>query len=103
MWEKSHDGGLAAPRAPAGTEARSPRPPVTDGTAAAVRFSKFEDRCGEPPTRPPERLKNPSTFVLKKSVQTRRLEVAPPCEWPASQNALMLSLPNWPITKATMF
>ena len=45
------------------------------------------------PRRPPERLSQPSTRSLKKSVRTMRLEVMPPCECPASQKALMFSRP----------
>src|SRR5215470_1823660 len=61
-----------------------------------------EARPGFPPKRPPERLSQPSTLSLKKSVRTIRLEVMPPCEWPASQNALMFSLPSCSMTKLTM-
>src|SRR5437588_285467 len=52
------------------------------------------ERPGLLPKRPPERLSQPSTFSLQKSVRTIRLEVMPPCEWPTSQNALIFSLPT---------
>ena len=42
------------------------------------------------PIRPPERLSQPSTRSWKNgSSRKRRLEVMPPWEWPASQNARM--------------
>ena len=55
------------------------------------------------PMRPPERLSHPSTLSLKYGVHTRRLEVIPPCECPASQKALMFSRPIASITDDTMF
>src|SRR5262245_49038246 len=61
------------------------------------------DRPGLPPRRPPDRLSQPSTLSLKKSVRIRRLEVMPPCECPTSQNALMFSLPICSMMKFTMF
>src|SRR6185436_5899593 len=64
---------------------------------------KVAARPGFPPRRPPDRLSQPSTLSLKKSVRTIRLEVMPPCECPTSQKALMLSLPICSITKLTMF
>ena len=63
MCEKSHAGAA----------------PLAGGTA------KLAARPACPPTRPPERLRKPSTLLLKKSLQTMRVEVRPPCECPASQ------------------
>src|SRR5277367_3484127 len=77
-------GPRAAPRAGAvadvagGVAARPPRAPL------------ISPRPGLPPMRPPDKLRNPSTLSLKNSVRIRRLEVAPPCECPTSQNALIL-------------
>ncbi len=65
--------------------------------------AKVVERPGLPPRRPPDRLSQPSTFSLKKSVRTIRLEVIPPCECPTSQKALMFSLPICSMTKLTMF
>src|ERR1700693_775146 len=59
----------------------------------AVRLLKLP-RPGFAPSRPPDRLNQPSTRCLKKSVRMIRFEVMPPCECPTSQNALMFSLPN---------
>src|SRR5688572_32974318 len=80
MCEKSHVGGGGGVSAPAGRPGgAAPRPaaaaPDTGGTP------KLAARPAWPPTRPPERLRNPSTFVLNKSVQTIRVDVSPPCEW----------------------
>src|SRR6202171_1532352 len=70
--------------------------------AAAPEGAKVAERAGFPPRRPPDRLSQPSTLFLKKSVRTIRLEVRPPCECPTSQNALTFSLPIWSMTKLTM-
>src|SRR5205809_898811 len=61
--------------------------------------AKVAERPGFPPKRPPDRLSQPSTLSLKKSVRTIRLEVMPPCEWPTNQKALMFSLPICSMTK----
>src|SRR5262245_50047745 len=109
MCEKSHVGGDtgAAPRPIAAAPGGPPRAGVgaaLDAFAAGgAGGPALAARCAAPPTRPPDKLKNPSTFVLKKSVHTRRLDVAPPCEWPTSQNALMFWRPNCSITELTMF
>src|ERR687898_2414300 len=103
MCEKSHEvSGGGPPRpAPAGAAPRAGVAPVAlpgvgGGPALAARTAA-------PPMRPPERLKKPSTFVLKKSVQIKREEVAPPCECPTSQNAWMSSRPTDSMTDVTMF
>src|SRR4051812_18386764 len=105
MCEKSHDGGAAAPpprpsvpRSPVAGGAVPPRPPPR-----GARLPKLPPRWGEPPTRPPDKLRKPSTLVLKKSVHTKRLEVAPPCECPTNQKALMLFLPASSMMDVTMF
>ena len=59
-------------------------------------------RPGLLPRRPPDRLSQPSTLSLKKSVRTMRFDVIPPCEWPASQNAFTFSLPICATTVSTM-
>src|SRR5262245_51930483 len=85
--------GRAAPAgAPVGAVAPGPAPVG----------AKVAPRPGLPPRRPPDRLSQPSTLTLKKSVRTIRLEVMPPCECPTSQKALMFSLPICSITKLTM-
>src|SRR5262245_8888365 len=100
MNEKSADGSSrrfaagARPR-PAGA---APRPAVDAGITEA----KFP-RPGLPPRRPPDRLSHPSTMFLKKSVRMMRFDVRPPCEWPASQKALMFARPICSTTDVTMF
>src|SRR5262245_15614402 len=95
--------GLLPPVAPG----RAPAPVAAPGAAAPgappAVGEKVEPRPGFPPIRPPDRLRKPSTLSLKQSVRMSRLEVAPPCEWPASQKALMFSLPTCSTTKLTMF
>src|SRR5215471_7556390 len=91
MYEKSHDGGDAAPGRgapglPPLSAAGGPLGPKKSGAIAAG------------PMRPPDRLSHPSTLSLKKSVQTRRLDVMPPWEWPASQNAFTFFRPTSPST-----
>src|SRR5229473_828498 len=77
---------------------------VGDGALGAVRGGpQFGERPGFPPKRPPDKLSQPSTRSLKKSMRTIRFEVKPPCECPASQNALMFSLPICSTTEVTMF
>src|SRR5436190_3253913 len=70
--------------------------------AAARGGPQLGERPGFPPKRPPDRLSQPSTLSLKKSVRTIRLEVMPPCEWPTNQKALMFSLPICSMTKFTI-
>jgi hypothetical protein len=62
-----------------------------EGWAAA---KKLAGMGGVGPRRPPERLSQPSTLPLKKSVRRIRLEVMPPCEWPTSQKALIFFWPT---------
>src|SRR6478735_5777410 len=76
----------------------APRPAAPDGPAIPVKLP----RPGLLPRRPPDRLSQPSTLSLKKSVRTIRFEVMPPCEWPTSQKALTLSLPICATTDSTM-
>src|SRR5439155_24982342 len=73
------------------------------GAGAPGEGAKVVERAGFPPRRPPDRLSQPSTLSLKKSVRTIRFEVMPPCECPTSQKALMFSLPICSMTKLTMF
>src|SRR5215208_1549019 len=74
------------------------------GAAAAARGGpKLAARPGLPPKRPPDKLSQPSTLSLKKSVRKSRFDVMPPCECPTSQKALMFSLPICPTTELTMF
>src|SRR5581483_977713 len=61
-------GAIAAPRPVA-----APRPPP--GGAAAIDPKLA--RPGDPPRRPPERLSQPSTRFLKKSVRSKRFDVRP--------------------------
>src|SRR5882757_9309959 len=97
MNEKSLAGGsrraAAAAAKPAGSAGRPSVGAVVAladaGEVVARGGPKVLARPGLPPKRPPERLSQPSTFSLKKSVRTIRLEVMPPCEWPTSQKALM--------------
>src|SRR5687767_6352428 len=105
MCAKSHAG------SPAGAAA-APVAPVAagdvEGVAAAVSLlcagrPAPEARGAAPPSRPPDRLRKPSTLLLKKSVQTSRREVAPPCEWPASQKACTFARPSCSMTAVTMF
>src|SRR5215813_2070828 len=78
--------------------------PVVGEAAAGGRGGpKFAARPGLPPRRPPDKLSQPSTLSLKKSVRMIRFDVRPPCECPTSQNALMFSLPSWSITEVAMF
>src|SRR5262245_18547990 len=101
MNEKSAAGGS---RNAAATAAKSGEGiPLLEAAAGAELGAKVADRPGFPPRRPPDRLSQPSTLSLKKSVRTRRLEVMPPCECPTSQNALMFSLPICSMMKFTMF
>src|SRR5215510_12473160 len=80
-----------------------PPPAGLAGAAPGTLGAKVAERPGFPPRRPPDRLSQPSTLFLKKSVRTRRLEVIPPCECPTNQNALMFSLPICLMMKFTMF
>src|SRR5437870_2906001 len=64
---------------------------------------KLAARPGFPPRRPPDRLSQPSTLSLKKSVRMMRLEVMPPCECPTSQKDLIFCLPTPSTTALTMF
>src|SRR5262245_33598288 len=101
MCEKSVAGGS---RKAVIADAIGLEPPGDAGAGAPPPVgANVELRPGFPPRRPPERLIHPSTLSLKKSVRTSRLEVMPPCEWPASQKALMFSLPTCSTTKLTMF
>src|SRR6185503_17374835 len=84
----------AAPVAAGRAAGAAPGPPVGANVAP---------RPGLPPIREPDRLRNPSTLSLKKSVRTILLDVMPPCECPTSQNALMFSLPTWSMMEVTMF
>src|SRR5262245_33032996 len=93
--------GVLPPDAP-GRAAPAAVPAAAPGAPPAVG-EKVELRPGLPPIRPPDRLRKPSALSLKKSVRMSRLEVAPPCEWPASQKALTFSLPICSTTKLTMF
>src|SRR5262245_20759184 len=102
MWEKSHIGGAGGVSAPAGRPAGGVARPAAAAPACGG-MPKFVARPACPPTRPPERLKNPSTFVAKKGLQMIREQVSPPCECPASQNALTFCLPIVSITDDTMF
>src|SRR5687768_17188142 len=97
MWEKSQVGGGGGVSAPAGSPAggAAPRPAAAP---AAAGTANPEARPAWPPTRPPDMLRKPSTLVLKKSLQMIRVDVRPPCECPASQNALMCSRPICSIT-----
>src|SRR6185436_18292873 len=96
MNEKSATGGsrnAAAAAAKFGVAV----PPAGEPAGAAARTAvgaKVAERLGFPPRRPPDRLSQPSTLSLKKSVRRIRLEVMPPCECPANQKALMFSLPS---------
>src|SRR5580658_7177074 len=65
-----------------------PRPAPRPAAAAGPRPKS--PRPGLPPMRPPDKLRNPSTLSLKKSVRISRFDVAPPWEWPTSQKALIL-------------
>ena len=71
----------------AATPGRGPLPLASDG--GGPLGPKKSGAMAAGPMRPPDRLSQPSTFSLKKSVQTIRFEVMPPCEWPTSQKALM--------------
>ena len=100
MNEKSAAEGsrnTAAAAAKSGVEVLPP------GAPAGAVGAKVAERPGFPPRRPPDKLSQPSTLSLKKSVRTIRLEVMPPCECPTSQNALMFSFPICSMTKLTMF
>src|SRR5260370_12674882 len=108
MKEKSLAGGsrkvVGAAAMPEGSAGRASDAGVVEASGVAARGGpKVLARPGLPPKRPPERLSQPSTFSLKKSVRTIRLEVMPPCEWPTNQKALMFSLPTWSYTRLTMF
>ena len=46
---------------------------------------------------------NSDRFVLKKSLQTIRVDVRPPCECPSSQNAFTFSRPTCSMSIVTMF
>src|SRR5207247_5047662 len=105
-------GGAAPPAGPApGAPARAAPgapdiAPAADGAAPGAPApvgAKVAPRPGFPPRRPPDRLSQPSTLSLKKSVRTIRFEVMPPCEWPTNQKALMFSFPSCSMTKLTMF
>src|SRR5262245_23232034 len=99
MNEKSASGSVASAAAAEAGAGAAPVAPVVGVAGGGLRLT----RPGLPPRRPPERLSHPSTFVLKKSVRSRRFDVIPPCEWPASQNALMLLAPICSVTNDTMF
>src|SRR5438105_34568 len=99
MNEKLLAGGsrraAAAAANPAGIAGRLPEAGVVASPEAGARGGpKLAARPGLPPRRPPERLSQPSTLSLKKSVRTIRFEVMPPCEWPTSQKALIFFLPT---------
>jgi len=75
---------------PAGTGGRGM---VIGGWPGAGGGPAFAARSAGP-IRPPERLSQPSTRSWKNgSSRSSRLEVMPPCEWPASQKARMLFTP----------
>ena len=80
MKEISHAGIAATP-------GRGPVPPVSDG--GGPLGPKKSGAIAAGPMRPPDRLSQPSTLSLKKSLQTIRFDVMPPCECPTSQNDLI--------------
>src|SRR5579863_3268036 len=88
----SRNGAMAAAR-PAGPGLGSGDAP--EGAVAAAAAKKLGGIGGVGPSRPPDKLSQPSTRALKKSVRTSRFDVMPPCECPTNQNALMLFFPNW--------
>src|SRR5581483_5882423 len=81
----------------AGAPGRAPPAgaPVAGAAPGKPAGAKVAERPGLPPNRPPDKLSQPSTLSLKKSVRTIRLEVIPPCECPTNQKALMFSRPTW--------
>src|SRR6266436_6552805 len=105
MNEKSAAGGSRNAAAAAAKPVGVPAPPGAPAGAepGTTVGAKVAERPGFPPRRPPDRLSQPSTLSLKKSVRTIRLEVMPPCECPTSQKALMFPLPICSMTKLTMF
>src|SRR4029079_9641570 len=88
-------GGAPAGAAPVAPDGGAPRAcaAAVDAVPGATVVANVAPRPGLPPRRPPERLSQPSTLSLKKSVRTIRLEVIPTCECPTIQNALMFSRP----------
>jgi hypothetical protein len=78
MNEKSAPG---SSRRSAAAAANAEAPGAGAAPAAAARGGpKLAARPGLPPRRPPDRLSQPSTLSLKKSVRTIRFEVMPPWE-----------------------
>src|SRR5437660_10525778 len=51
---------------------------VGAGAPGARGGPQLGERLGLPPKRPPDKLSQPSTLALKKSVRTNRFEVNPP-------------------------
>src|SRR5262249_2209610 len=77
---------------------------VDDDAGAAVRGGpQLGERPGFPPNRPPDKLSQPSTRSLKKSVRTIRFEVKPPCECPANKKVWIFSLPFCSTTELMIF
>src|SRR5688572_11437217 len=102
MNEKSQAGGGGGVIAAGGTAGgAAPRPVVVVPRAAGT--PNPDARPAWPPTRPPDRLRNPSTLEPKNGLHTIRVDVSPPWEWPASQNALMLLRPICSMSEDTMF
>ena len=95
MNEMSHAGWAATP-------GRGALPPP-GGAAGGPLGPKKSGEIGAGPIRPPDRLSHPSTLSLKKSLHTTRLDVMPPCEWPASQNAFTLARPTRSSTRLVTF
>ena len=75
----------------AATPGLGPLPLASDG--GGPLGPKKSGAIAAGPMRPPDRLSQPSTLSLKKSLQTMRFEVMPPCECPASQNDLIAGRP----------
>src|SRR5438046_9615709 len=103
MNEKSAAGGSRNTAAAAAKSGVEVLPPGAAAGAVGAVGAKVAERPGSPPRRPPDKLSQPSTLSLKKSVRTIRLEVMPHCECPTSQNALMFSLLVCAMTKLTLF
>src|SRR5436305_6960266 len=99
MIEKSAAGGS---RDTAAAAAKSGVAVLPACAPAGAVGAKVAERPGFPHRRPPDKLSQPSTLSLKKSVRTIRLEVMPPCECPTNQKALMFSWPSCSMTKLTM-
>src|SRR5262245_38579395 len=76
----------------AATPGRGPLP--LDSDAGGPLGPKKSGAIAAGPMRPPDRLSQPSTLSLKKSVQTMRFDVMPPCECPTSQNDLIDARPT---------